>query len=65
LTKKSGFIFFRGKSKADAIATAGQIATTLQQQTNVYRDLSGSLASYNYGKSSMNESDFGSFWFFM
>ena len=29
---------------ADAIATAEQVATTLQQQTNAYRDLSSSLA---------------------
>jgi NAD(P)-dependent dehydrogenase (short-subunit alcohol dehydrogenase family) len=29
---------------ADAIETAGQVAATLQQQTNAYRDLSASLA---------------------
>ena len=29
---------------ADAIGTADQVAATLQQQTNAYRDLSGSLA---------------------
>jgi len=29
---------------ADAVETAGQVATTLQQQTNAYRDLSTSLA---------------------
>jgi NAD(P)-dependent dehydrogenase (short-subunit alcohol dehydrogenase family) len=32
---------------ADAIGTAEQVATTLQQQTNAYRDLSGSLAFDN------------------
>lgn len=29
---------------ADAVATAEQVATTLQQQTHAYRDLSGSMA---------------------
>ena len=29
---------------ADAVGTAEQVAATLQQQTNAYRDLSGSLA---------------------
>ena len=29
---------------ADAVATAEQVATTLQRQTNAYRDLSSSLA---------------------
>jgi NAD(P)-dependent dehydrogenase (short-subunit alcohol dehydrogenase family) len=32
---------------ADAIGTAEQVAATLQQQTNAYRDLSGSLAYDN------------------